>query len=473
MMLLSHVANAVNGELNGADVPLSGVSINTRIDCQQRLFIALKGDNFDAHDFIAQAEEAGANALLVEHEVDSSLPTVIVTDTHQALMTLAAWWRSQYVGPVVGVTGSVGKTTVKEMLNAIFQQIGDGIATHGNLNNEIGAPLTVLRLTPEDCYAIIEMGMNHAGEIARITAMANPTIALVNNAAAAHLEGLGSLQAVAQAKGEIFSGLVTDGIAVINRDDVFYEQWLELADGHRVVTFGLNEQADVSATYKVKKDTLRLSVVAFNKSFKVTLKALGEHSVRNALAAIAVAIAANIPHSKIAAGLATYRAVSGRLNQHNIGDNILIDDTYNANPASMLAAISVLEAHPNNTLIVGDMAELGSAAHAEHSRLGEMAAQHGIQRVFACGQYAELVIDGFNRQTELQATESTTTESMAFLKQKALIAYLQQSEVQKQGPQTILVKGSRSAKMERVVSALTELLEEASSPLIRERAPSC
>ena len=456
MIALSQVSNAVTGQLrDNKNTHVQGVSINTRADCDERLFVALNGENFDAHEFVAQAEQAGATALMVEREVASELPTVLVNDTHQALSQMAGWWRAQFDIPVIGVTGSVGKTSVKEMLGCIFAQLGQGVVTQGNLNNEIGVPLTLMRLTADDQYAVVEMGMNHAGEISRITSIAKPTIALINNAAAAHLEGLGTISAVADAKAEIFEGLGENGVAIINNDDEFAPRWKASVAKYKTLTFSLkqtpelNSNADVSASYQLNKDSLVLQVSALGESFNLRLSSVGEHSARNALAAITTAIAANVSIDDIKAGLEAYQPISGRLNLLEIGQSLLIDDTYNANPLSMLAAIKVLTQYDDNTLVVGDMAELGDGVELEHKKLGQAAAEHGINRVLACGQYAQLVIDAFN-----DARGSNSSAGHAFASQAELIEHAITQIVSG----AVLVKGSRSAKMEHVVSALNESL---------------
>lgn len=447
MMQLSQVSAAVNGQLIGDDAILNGIAINSREDCQGRLFVALKGDNFDAHDYIQQAVDAGAGAALVERRVDANVPEIKVADTHQALADLATWWRSQFVIPLIGVTGSVGKTTVKEMLGAIFAQLGQGVVTHGNLNNEIGVPLTLMRLAQDSRYAVVEMGMNQRGEISRISAMAKPTIALINNAAAAHLEGLGSVRGVAEAKGEIFEGLTTDGVAIINADDEYAPLWRQLASGHRLMTFGLSESADVWASYKAFDGGLKLTVHLAGKVKKITLNAIGEHSARNALAAIAAASAANIPFKMIKAGLQAYRPISGRLVPQKMGSITLIDDTYNANPMSMRAAIDVLAAYDKSLLIVGDMGELGAATNAEHMSLGQYAMQQGVDQLLACGQFAHLVAQGFG------ATAQHFTQQDELL--TALPVDLSNTAV--------LVKGSRSARMENVVHAIQQKYNNAAA----------
>lgn len=447
MMQLSQVSEAVKGQLIGQDAFVQGVSTNTRDACDERLFIALKGENFDAHDFLPQAEHAGATAAMLDRVVETTLPTILVDDTHQALKDMAAWWRAQFVIPLVGVTGSVGKTTVKEMLGAIFAELGKGVVTQGNLNNEIGVPLTLLRLQEGDRYAVIEMGMNHRGEISRITHIARPTIALVNNAAAAHLEGLGSIEAVAQAKGEIFEGLSADGVAVINADDRFAATWKEMVGARKVITFGLHAEADVTADYQQHNDALEIKVAVGDKSKKIQLQTMGEHNVRNALAAVAVAVAANIPLAKIKHGLEAYRPIGGRLNVHRIGAKTLIDDTYNANPASMAAAIAVLSDYADSCLITGDMGELGDSAEAAHRELGRLAARSGIAQLYACGEFAPLVAQSFGEG------------AFAFAQQDQLI----QALTNQFNADAVLVKGSRSAKMERVVQALTEQFQDAAA----------
>lgn len=443
-MHLSQVAHAVDGEMLGADVVLHNVAINTRADCEGRLFVALKGENFNAHQFVEQAAKAGASALMVEQTIESTLPQVKVKSTHQALMELATWWRSQFVLPLMAVTGSVGKTTVKEMLSCIFAELGKGVVTTGNLNNEIGAPLTVMRLDADDLYAIVEMGMNQAGEIGRLSHMAKPTIALVNNAAAAHLEGLGTVAAVAQAKGEIYQGLSADGVAVINADDEFADVWYDLAKEHQVLTFGLNSNADVTATYKEKEGRLVLKVSTSKESFKLRVNSVGEHSVRNILAAVTVALAANVPSAIIQRGLANFAPVNGRMNIDSIAGVTVINDTYNANPASMRAAINVLVKNENNTLIVGDMAELGAATETEHKTLGEQAAMRGVKTLLSCGQYAVIVANAFGEGATAFESQS---ELLSFLKEHTPTG-------------SVLVKGSRSAKMELIVEALHKQLSE-------------
>ncbi|GHA05843.1 UDP-N-acetylmuramoyl-tripeptide--D-alanyl-D-alanine ligase [Arenicella chitinivorans] len=449
MMQLSQVCDAVGGVMFGDDCLFHNVSINTRDDCAGRLFVALKGDNFDAHDYVTQAAAAGAAALMVERAVDSDLPTIQVASTHRSLLDLAAWWRAQFSIPVVSITGSAGKTTVKEMTASIFSAFGEGVATIGNLNNQIGVPLTLMRLKADDRYAIVEMGMNHPGEIAVLSCVARPTVALITNAGAAHLEGLGTVAAVATAKGEIFEGLADDGVAVINADDAYAEQWRVTAQGRHVVTFGLTNSADISATYTVAEGGLVLDVTTPNEAFSVRLETVGEHNVRNALAAISLAWVSNIPIDLIQRGLAAYRAPNGRLAIRRFGGRTVIDDTYNANPVSMAAAIKVLRDFKQTTLIVGDMAELGATAVQAHHDLGALAAEAQIDCLLACGEFAPHIVEGFG------------SAGLAFDSQSALLTHLQTTLP----VGAVLVKGSRSARMERVVSELEMLFKNNSMPL--------
>jgi len=451
MMQLAHISDAIDGQLIGMDRLLEGVTTDSRGDCSDRLFIALSGPNFDAHDFIPQAQQQGAVAALVQRDIDTQLPLIKVADTQVALTQMAAWWRHQFVLPVIGVTGSVGKTTVKEMLGAIFAELGKGLVTHGNLNNEIGVPLTLLRLKPNDLYAIIEMGMNHAGEISRLTEMAKPTIALINNAGEAHLEGLGSVEAVAKAKGEIFQGLAQDGTAIINADDDYASMWQVLAAKHKQISFGLSNKADVTATYENENGNIVMQVMAlcsmFEHRFEVTLSAFGEHNVSNALAAIAASLAANIPLDLIINGLSNYQTVGGRLNPKHLGALLLIDDTYNANPASMQAAINVLANYKTQTkyLIVGDMGELGDDVEAAHIAVGDYAKQQGIDCLYACGMFAEQVAQAFSGVAH------------SFTSQDALIEFLS-DHLPDEG--VCLVKGSRFTHMEKVVEFIDKQYQQ-------------
>lgn len=450
MMQLGQIAEAVGGQLIGANVIVSGVTTDSRGNCQDELFVALKGERFDAHDFVLQAQHAGAGAALLERTVDGDLPVVLVDDSHQALQALAAWWRAQFVIPMIAVTGSVGKTTVKEMLGSIFSEVGEGLVTKGNLNNEIGLPLTLMRLSSEHQYGIVEMGMNHAGEIERLTNIAKPTIALVNNAAAAHLEGLGTVAAVAKAKGEIFSGLSVDGTAVINADDQYVDVWKDLIGQRNTISFGIRADADVSADFELGQRGLTMQVKARDKEFDVQLATLGKHNVSNALAAIAVATAANISIDLIQAGLRKFRPIDGRLTVNSVAGITIIDDSYNANPASMRAAIEVLAQFDKTILIVGDMAELGDSVEDEHRRLGQIANDHSIDYLYSCGEYAQLVVSDFKGSASAVGTQAELFETLS----QQILDQADESNV------AILVKGSRAAKMENVVAHISQILKQ-------------
>lgn len=444
MMSLHQVSKAVDGSLiNSADVMITGVSTDSRSDCASKLFVALAGDNFDAHDFICQAKQNGAAAAMVNRNVDvSDLPLVSVKDTRLALGQLAGWWRQQFILPVIGVTGSVGKTTTKEMLKCIFAQLGSGLVTEGNLNNDIGMPLTLLKLKADDQYAIIEMGMNHSGEIAYLTNLAKPTIALITKAAEAHLENLGTVEAVAKAKGEIFMGLQQDGVAVINADDDYAYLWQEATKSHKQVSFALEAEADVTARVVTTSSGVEMAVTVNRETFDLRLNAMGKHNAQNALAAIAVAVAANVPIEKITQGLSHYQPYKGRLNVHRLPDLLLIDDTYNANPESMRAAIDVLASNKDSTLILGDMAELGELSTQSHRQIGEYAQQKGINSLLACGEYADDYVADFK------------SDKQAFASQESLLSFLSEN---KPLSGACLVKGSRSAHMECVVEHIEQL----------------
>lgn len=448
MMQLMQVAEATSGSLLGIDALITDVVTDARIDCSGGLFVALKGDNFDAHDFVGQAKTAGAAAVLVEREVETDLPAVLVDNTLAALALLAQWWRNQFDIPVMAITGSVGKTTVKEMLASIFARLGKGVATKGNLNNEIGVPLTLLRLREFHKYAIVEMGMNHAGEIRRLTNMAQPTVALVNNAGAAHLEGLGSVAAVAQAKGEIFEGLGENGVAIINADDDYSDLWQQSTEHYKKILFGLEDDAHISASHKANGHQMLIDITGLREPCQLQLNSMGKHSVLNALAAVAVASAVNVSVLDIIKGLEAFSSVSGRLSVERIGEFVLIDDSYNANPTSMRAAIDVLASYANSFLILGDMAELGSSAEQEHKKLGAYAYAKGIKQLCACGHYSNIVVSEFLGDGKAYPDQAALLDSLASALDEQIV-----NLESRPGPLAVLAKGSRSAKMENVVSA--------------------
>ncbi len=448
MMLLSQTAKVLNATLMGADARFNAVSTDSRKIQPGDLYIALRGEKFDGADFVAQALAAGAVAAVVNQDVayrihDSAVPLLLVLDTRIALGQLAAYWRRQHNIPLVGITGSNGKTTVKEMLASILRVAAGSdeavLATKGNLNNDIGMPLTLLQLNDQHRYAVIEMGMNHPGEIDYLTNIACPQVALINNASGAHLEGMGSVEAVAQAKGEIFAGLQHEGSAIINADDEYAPLWRSLAGVHSLLEFGLNPAADVSGEWQPQATGLRLNTQTPAGDFSADLQVPGEHNARNALAATAAAIALNVPLESIVAGLEKFGGVAGRLQRKSArGGAVVIDDTYNANPASLKAAIAVLaQAAGKRILVLGDMGELGENAAEFHTDIGAAAREAGIEKLYALGDLSQSAV----REFGVYAQHFDYIDNLC----NALDAELQADT-------TVLVKGSRFMKMERVVS---------------------
>ena len=442
-MTLATAARVLHGTLHGVDAEFTGVSTDTRTLPRGNLFVALVGPNYDGHQFVGEAATRGAVGALVARTVESSLPLVQVHDTRLALGQLASHWRHRFSIPVIAVTGSNGKTTVKNMIAAILAESGTGLATQGNLNNDIGVPLTLLRLREGDRHAVIEMGMNHPGEIDYLTRLTHPTIALINNAAAAHLAGLGSVEAVARAKGEIYAGLAEDGIAVVNADDAFADLWCHLAAPRRLVRFGLDQPADVTADFMLGSDGSTIELRTPQGGITMRLPLLGRHNVMNALAASSAALAAGASLADIQAGLEKLKAVSGRLEvKRGVNGARVLDDTYNANPGSLAAGVEVLKsASGERVLVLGDMGELGDAARHIHQRVGELAKRLGIERLYAVGELAHEAANAFGKGGE------------HFASHEALINRLRQDLRQ---DMTVLVKGSRLMKMERVVAGIVE-----------------
>jgi UDP-N-acetylmuramoyl-tripeptide--D-alanyl-D-alanine ligase len=439
--MLSTVAGWLDARLEGGDGEFFGVSTDSRGIEPGMLFVALRGPNHDGHDHVDQAFAAGAVAALVDRPVAADIPQLLVTDTHLALGRLAAAWRRQVQTPLIAVTGSNGKTTVKEMCAAILSHAGTTLATLGNLNNDIGVPLTLLRLSPEHRFGVIEMGANHPGEIAYLTELAAPQVAIITNAAAAHLEGFGSIEGVARAKGEIFAGLSDNGVAVINADDDYAELWRELSASHQTLCFGLAKPADVGARGMGDVHGSDLEVLTPLGSFHLNLPLAGRHNIMNALAAITAALALNIDFSDIIAGLESLSAVNGRLTMRaGLNGATILDDSYNANPSSLHAGLEVLAACGGmRLLILGDMGELGEDAEALHRQAGEEARDMGIDGLYATGRLSR------------SASEVFGDNGHFYEQQQQLIDALQP---QMNKDVTLLVKGSRSSRMERVVKAL-------------------
>jgi len=449
MMTLSQAVKATDAELVGDDIQFASVSTDTRNIKQGDLFVALSGEHFDAHDFVDQAIAQGATALMVSKPVQSHVPVLQVKDTRKGLGDLAHAWRKMVNPKVVALTGSNGKTTLKEMLAHIFACEYSVLATTGNLNNDIGVPLTLLRLQDEQ-IAVIEMGANHLGEIDYLTNIVKPDVAILNNAGLAHIGEFGSAENIARGKAEIINGLSADGVFVFHGDSQWVEIWQSLAKDNRVVSFGLKEN-----DYRLLKESIHLQktqtgfVSQFDvyerssgESFTFQLQLAGIHNAMNACAAIAAARQFNLPMSVIKTGLAQMLPVKGRLfSLRGSKGQYLIDDTYNANPDSVKAAMDVLaELDGRRFMIMGDLAELGDDVKDMHAELGRYAAEKGLDGFYAVGQYSAAAVEGFVGQP-----------AKHFDDQQALIDFLQNHT---NADDSLLIKGSRSAKMENVVNAL-------------------
>lgn len=442
---LEQVAAAIDGAQVTRDAYFQGVFTDSRNVVPGALFVALRGETFDAHDFLGQLPGQAVAAVVVERLPEHyPLPAIVVPDTLAALGRIGRFWRDRFAIPVIGVTGSNGKTTVKEMIASILgAAFGENarLATQGNLNNEIGVPLTVVRLTDAHRAAVVELGMNHPGEIARLAAIAAPTVALVNNAQREHQEFMHTVEAVARENGSVLAALPDDGTAVFPGDDEYTPIWRELAGARKTLTFGLDDNCDVRATYVNTGFGSDLSVRTPAGQFTIKLAAAGVHNVRNALASIACALAAGIEIHAIVAGLEGFAPVSGRLQRKQaLNGATVIDDTYNANPDSVRAAIDVLAAYPSpRILVLGDMGEVGTQGPEFHQEIGAYARQKGIDAVLATGELARHMA-GSGAQHYEQFDE--------------LLAALDQTLGSKSDA-TVLVKGSRFMKMERVVRHLT------------------
>lgn len=448
---LAQVLPALTGaRLLGDAVEFDGVSTDSRSVAAGALFVALRGEVFDAHRFLADVAAKGVAAVIVEEVPDGlTVPAIVVPNTLVALGQLANWWRAQFAVPVIGVTGSNGKTTVKEMIAGILAAAhGEAgrLATRGNLNNEIGVPLTLFRMDAQQQSAVIEMGMNHPGEIARLAAIAAPTIAMVNNAQREHQEFMHTVEAVARENGAVLAALPADGVAVYPHGDAYTPIWDELAAGRRALRFGLSKAAEVSCTFRANDfgNEMFITIAEPGKDeaqFFVNLPAAGEHNVRNALAAIACTYAAGIALEKIKLGLDTFAPVSGRLQKKAaVSGAVVIDDTYNANPDSVRAAIDVLAKAPApRVLVLGDMGEVGTQGPQFHEEIGVYAEQQGIEQVLVTGELAVHMRGPAIRHFEqfdalLSAVDAAATSNA-----------------------TVLIKGSRFMKMERVVQHLIGL----------------
>lgn len=457
-MMVREAAQVLHTECSGEDVVFTGVSTDSRTLKRGNLFVALAGKNFDGSEFVGSAVENGAVAAMINQTAENknfspNVPLIRVKDTRIGLGQLAVHWRNRFTLPVVGVTGSNGKTTVKEMIASILRRItpidseksdepvDSVLATEGNLNNDIGVPHMLLRLRSHHRYAVIEMGMNHVGEIAYLTQLAKPTVALITNAGAAHIEGLGSVESVARAKAEIFEGLDQQGTAVINADDEFSSLWRKCAGSRRVMDFGLREHARVTAGYQTSSSMSKIKLQLPEGTADVQLQIPGLHNIYNALAAAAAASALGIDKASIVAGLENFKGVQGRMQKKmGLRHAVLIDDTYNANPESVRAALAVLAAtEGKKVLVLGDMGELGQSAIDLHRTIGRDARKAGLDQLLTLGELSAYATEEFGRGARhfssldelLDATERLLGEDV-----------------------TLLVKGSRFMQMERVVRQL-------------------
>jgi len=456
MMDLQEAALATDGTAVGGNVSFLSVSTDSRAIQSGQLFVALRGDRFDGHQFIAAVAAQGAVAAMVDRawaaSNPASLPLLVVEDTRIGLGRLAAGWRSRFELPLIGVTGSNGKTSVKEMCAAILRAQArlDGfdpelavLATVGNLNNDIGLPLMLLRMSGNHRAAVIEMGMNHPGEIGYLTRLARPTVALVNNAQRAHLQGMGSINEVAREKGAIYEGLAEDGVAVVNADEAFVGYWRARNTGRRVLSFGLTAGADVTARCSTHGFATDMVLLAPQGETRFLLQVPGQHNVRNALAAAAACLAAGASLAAVAEGLGGYQGTPGRLQlRRGLNSAVVIDDSYNANPDSMRAGIAVLAATPGRKiLVIGDMGEIGEQSFQYHDEIGGYAKSEGVDFLFALGEMSEVAARNFGEGGH----HFTKLDDLV----EAVKGELNENTV-------VLVKGSRFMKMERVVDAIAE-----------------
>lgn len=439
MMALSEAARAIEGRISGEDAVFTGVSSDTRAIASGDLFVALRGERFDGHSFLDAAKNGGAIAALVDAKFRGRypLPVIVVADTRRALGDLARYWRARFTPELVAITGSNGKTTVKEMLAAILRYHGGDsavLATGGNLNNDIGLPLTVLRMRHGHRWCALELGMNHRGEIGYLAGIARPTVALVNNAQREHLEFMRSIEEVAAENASVYEALGVDGVAVVNADDAHAPLFCKRAGPHKVLQFGL-ASGEVTGRYTLLHLSSEIRLRTPRGETDATLAIPGLHNVRNALAAAACALAAGVELKAIGEGLSAFRPYNGRLQVRSIGEATLIDDSYNANPDSVRAAIDVLASCPGPTvLVLGDMGEVGEQGPEFHREVGAYARAKGVSSLAALGEATRHAVEAFG-------PGARHYDSVA-----DLVAALH--------GRTILVKGSRFMKMERVVAAL-------------------
>jgi UDP-N-acetylmuramoyl-tripeptide--D-alanyl-D-alanine ligase len=439
---LSSAATSMRGRLSGADLEFAGISTDTRSIGEGQLFFALQGPNFDGHNFVAAARDRGAAGAVVSRVTGDDIAQIVVEDTRAALGRFGAAWRGSHDVTVVGVTGSNGKTTLKELIAGCLARRAPTLATRGNLNNDIGVPLMLARIDDSHRYAVLEMGANHAGEIGYLTSLVSPDVVVITNAGPAHLEGFGSLDGVARAKGEILQNAARPQAAVLNADDPYFDYWRSLVSDVRCISFGLAATADVrAADIRPGPDGSEFTLIVQEQTVALSLPLSGVHNVRNACAAAAVADALGTPLDDIRRGLESARPVGGRLAPlHAAGGATLYDDSYNANPVSVAAAAEFVAALPGTSwLVLGDMKELGDDAAKLHREVGAAARASGVDRLFAFGDLARHAAEGFGEHGSWYASLDALVDDVA----ADLAAGI-----------NVLVKGSRSMRMERVVEAL-------------------
>lgn len=463
-LTLSELSQAVNGKLLGESTTIMSISTDSRALKAGDVFLALKGPNFDGHKFLTQASEQGCSAVIVQQpQANLDIAQIVVQDTHQALGEIAAYVKAKVAPKTVAITGSSGKTTVKEMVAAILNRLGKVLATEGNFNNDIGVPLTLLRLEEGHDFAVVELGANHIGEIAYTSALVKPDVAIINNIAAAHLEGFGDLSGVARAKGEIFSGLAKDGVAIYNQDTQWADKWQWRLTDKTVLRFSCQGHADFYSQNEVLDDngcaSFQLTTPVGSTYIELTVP--GHHNVCNAVAAATIALEFGASLDDIRLGLAEMTAVKGRLNLHQLGSKTkLIDDTYNANVESINAASDLLASYPGRrVLILGDMGELGSEARRYHQEVGQHAKDQNIDDLLTLGVLSQNTSDAFYRGSVDQAQHFSSREKLILRLQQLLEGEEQQV--------TILVKGSRSAHMELVVA---DIIQWHNSQTMQEQA---
>ena len=451
-LTLSALATATGGKIFGEDVSINSYCTDSRKIIPNSVYFCLRGERFDGHDFISDAIDQGVSALVCEEQSDADVPQLVVTDSRRAFGLYANLWRRQLTLSVIGVTGSNGKTTVKQLLAGVFEQAGQVHFTRANDNNEIGVPQTLLALTKEHDYAVVEMGASAIGEIEWLGSLVVPSVAVITNASAAHLEGFGDAQSVAVEKAHIYKSLSDEGVAVINADDKNCDYWLSVCEGKKVITFG--KAGEVTAR-RIGDDS-GIAIEYNGQTVNCDYALCGEHNVQNAAAAAACAIAAGLPLSVIADGLSTAEPVAGRLNTLSMASGItVIDDTYNANPASTRAAIDVLvQSNGQRLMVLGDLLELGADEVEHHQSIGEYARTLGVDRLFTFGDLAQHAAHTFGERGDSFQHKAQLID--------ALNEEISNDEIS--GDCTVLVKGSRSMKMEEVVAAVTAVFADTNVP---------